>query len=86
VQAGQEPLAFLGMRGRWTQCIPATSSSDAGKQVMEEQGQEEMEVLEDEELQHTLTDQRGNTKYTYKLYVEILQESCCVFSYMWLCH
>jgi len=48
VEAGQEPLRFLGTRGKWTQCIPATSSSDAGKQVVEEQGLEEMEVLEDE--------------------------------------
>ena len=85
VEAGQEPLSFLCTRGKWTQCIPATSSSDAGKQVVEEQGLKEMEVLEDEEFQHTLKDQRGDTKYTYKVSVGILQNSCCVFSYMWLC-
>ena len=54
-------------------------------QVVEEQVLEEMEVLEDEDFQYTMMDQRGDTKYTYKVSVGILQNSCCVFSYMWLC-
>jgi len=64
VEAGQEPIVFLGMRGKWTRCIPATSSSGAGKQVVGEQVLEEMEVLEDKGLQHAMMDQRGDTKST----------------------
>jgi len=67
LEAGQEPLAFLGTRGRWTRCIPATSSSGAGKQVVGEKVLEEMEVLEDEGFHNAMIDQRGDTKNTYKI-------------------
>ena len=69
VEAGQEPLAFLGTRGRWTRCISATSSSGAGKQVVGEQVLEEMEVMEDDGFLHAMMDQRGDTKNTYKVSV-----------------
>jgi len=79
VEPGQEPLSFLGMRGRWTKCIPATSSSGAGKQVVGEQVLEEMEVMEDEGLQHAMVDQRGDTKHTYKVCWSLAKFLLCVF-------
>ena len=85
VEPGQETVIFLGLRGKWTMCIPATSSSGAGKQVVGEQVLEEMEVLEDEGCQHAMMDQRGDTEYTYKVSVGVLQYSCSVLSSMWLC-
>jgi len=84
-KAGEEPLSFLGMRGKWTKSIPATSASGADKQVVEEQVMEEMEVLEDEVCMHAMMDQRGDTKYTYKVSVGVLRNSCCVFADMGLC-
>ena len=69
VEAGQEPIAFLGLRGKWTKCIPATYCLGAGKQDVGEQVLEEMEVLEDEGFQHAMMDQRGDTKNTYKVTV-----------------
>jgi len=59
------------MRGRWTKSIHATSASGADKQVVEEQVME-MEVLEDEVDMHAMKDQRGDTKYTYKVSVGVL--------------
>jgi len=67
------------MRGRWTKRIPATSASGTDQLV-------EMEILEDELHMHAMRDQRGNTKYTYKVSVDILRKSCCVFSRMGPCH
>jgi len=84
-KAGEEPLSFLGTRGRWTKSIPATSTSGADKQVVEELVME-MEILEDEVNMHAMKDQRGDTKYTYKVSVGVLRKSCCVFSRMGLCH
>jgi len=37
-KAGEEPVAFLGVRGRWTKIIPATSASGAANQVMQGMG------------------------------------------------
>jgi len=82
-KAGEEPLSFLGTRGRWTKSIPATSASGADKEVVEEKVTE-MEVLEDEVDILVMQDQRGDTKYTYKVSVGALQKSCCVFS-VWGC-
>jgi len=84
-KAGEEPLRFLGTRGRWTKSISATSTSGADKQVVEELVTE-MEILEDEVDMHAVQDQRGDTKYTYKVSVGVLRKSCCVCSRMGLCH
>jgi len=46
----------------------------------------EMEILEDEVDMHAVQDQRGDTKYTYKVSVGVLRKSCCVCSRMGLCH
>jgi len=76
---------FLGMRGRWTKIIPTTCASGADKQVMKDQVME-MEILEDEVDLPAMKDQRGDTKYPYKVSIGVSRKSCCVFSRMGLCH
>ena len=46
----------------------------------------EMEILEDEVHMHAMQDQRGATKYTYKVSVDVLRKSYCVFARMGPCH
>jgi len=46
----------------------------------------EMEIQEDEVHMHAMQDQRGATKYTYKVSVDVLRKSCCVFFRMGSCH
>ena len=73
------------MRGKWTRLIPTTSASGADQQD-EEEPDMEMEIQEDEVHMHAMQDQRGATKYTYKVSVDVLRKSCCVFFRMGSCH
>jgi len=72
------------MRGRWTKIIPATSASGAANQVMKEQVVD-WEILEDEVDLPAMKDQRGDTKYPYKVSIGVSRRSCCVLSRMDLC-
>ena len=85
MKAGEEPFGFLGMRGRWIKIIPATSAPGTAKKDMKDQVFD-IEILEDEVDLPAMKDQRGDTKYTYKVSVGVLRKSCCVCSRMGLCH
>jgi len=85
VKAGEEPLGFLGMRGRWIKIIPATSAPGADKKVMKDQVFD-IEILEDEVDLPAMKDQRGDTKYTYKVSIGVSRKSCCVFCRLGQCH
>ena len=71
------------MRGKWTRLIPTTSALGADQSV--EEPDMEMEILEDEVHMHAMQDQRGATKYTYKVSVDVLLKSNCVFCRMGPC-
>jgi len=73
------------MRGRWTKIIPATSASGAANLVMKDQVIE-LEILEDEADLHAMKDQRGDTKYPYKVSIGVSRKSYCEFACMDLCH
>jgi len=73
------------MRGRWTKTIPATSASGAANQIMKDQVME-WEILEDEVDLHAMKDQRGDTKYPYKVSIGVSRRSYCEFARTDLCH
>jgi len=46
----------------------------------------EWEILEDEGDLHAMQDQRGDTKYPYKVSIGVSRRSYCEFARMDLCH
>ena len=73
------------MRGRWIKIIPATSAPGADKTDMKDQVFD-IEILEDEVDLSAMKDQRGDTKYTYKVSIGVSRKSCCVFCRLGQCH
>ena len=78
------------MRGRWIKITLATSSAPgADKKVMKDQVLD-IEILEDEvdlpAMEDAEKDQRGDTKYTYKVFIGVSRKSCCVCCRLEQCH
>ena len=85
------------MRGRWIKIVPATSAPCAVKkdkkdkvfdiEILEDEDDLlAMKVLEDEDDLLAMKDQRGDTKYTYKVSIGVSRKSCCVFCRLEQCH
>jgi len=64
---------------------PCNICAGAANQVMKDQVVD-WEILEDEVDLPTMKDQRGDTKYLYKVSIGVSRRSCCVLSRMDLCH
>ena len=74
----------------WRKIIPMTlSAPGADKEVIQDQVFE-VEILEDEVdlpvMKDAMKDQRGDTKYAYKVLIGVSRKSCCVCCRLEQCH
>jgi len=65
--------------------MPAKSASGIANEIMEDEVTE-MEILEDEVDWQTMQDQRGGTKYPFKVSIGVSRRSCCECARVDLCH